>query len=98
MFLPMAIHVLLLLSCVQNSQKTFPRDHGLGWKGIRDRMHSMHQSSLLKFTYHQLQQSFKEHCKVFHFLFRPGGRIAIAQLDRKAHWEKSDSKITRNNT
>lgn len=66
--------------------KTFANGHGLGWKGIHDRMCSMHQSSWLKFTYYQLRQSFKERCKVFHFLFRFGRRIASAELDRKANW------------
>lgn len=71
--------------CLEFS-KTFANDYGLGWKGMHDRMCFMHQSSLLKFTYYQLQQSFKECCKVFHFLSRFGGRIANAELVRKANW------------
>lgn len=47
-----------LLELCSEFSKTFANDRGLGWKGMHDRMCFMHQSSLLKFTYYQLQQEF----------------------------------------
>lgn len=68
---------------------------------MHDRMCFMHQSSLLKFTYYQLRQSFKECCKVFHFPGLGEGLLMLnwsgKQIEFSGEKSSAVSKITRNN-